>query len=357
MFLQLDTALRDLGEEVRAFHLEDYQLAGMPASVTKITRAFDLNRRFASDILDDDVVEVAGNLGWRLFTKIRRVTKAASRRPLLITRLHGLEFKDEQARVEEEIAGSSKLSLKYKIFTRHWLNWQERASIQSADHVICHTSRDADAIVAARWKSSDGVSVVPLGVETRFRNHRDYRSLATKILWWGSWIERKGISSLPRGFEIAARARPHLTLTIAGAAGAKPQIEGVFAPDVRDRVTVLPFVSPEEHPRVLSEHDVFVFPSLSEGFGLALLEAMATGMPVITTFTGLAYDLLEHGRNAYMIPMSGPTALARAMVALCDDVVLRREIGTGAGLLAQDLTWHQAARGTLDVYALAQKGR
>ena len=123
-----------------------------------------------------------------------------------------------------------------------------------------------------------------------------------------------------------------------------------FPADLRPRVTVLPFVSRDRHVEILDQHDVFIFPSLSEGFGSALAEAMASGMPCVTTFTGMANDWLEHGRNCLLVPMRSPTGLARAVERLLGDAELRRVLGTGAQRTAQQWTWERFARETAARY-------
>ena len=123
-------------------------------------------------------------------------------------------------------------------------------------------------------------------------------------------------------------------------------ILAAFPAHLRSRVTVLPFVSRDRHVEILDQHDVFIFPSLSEGFGSALAEVMASGMPCVTTFTGMASDWLEHGRNCLLMPMRSPTGLARAVERLLQDAELRRVLGTSAQLTARQWTWERFARET-----------
>ena len=334
---------------VKCLHAQDYVSDQFPGIVQKWAAAMFLKRRVLEETDCADVVEVAGNLGWLLFKAVRN--QSNGRRPLLVTRLHGLEFKDEEARVAEEIAGRKSLPLKYKLFTRRWLNWQEMQTIREADLVICHTSREVDAIVGAGLKPESQVVMMPLGVdEDFFLPDRDYRPAADRLLWWGSWVERKGIYSLPRAFDLACRRLPNLTLTLGGTGTNAETILSQFAPHLRSRIDVLPFVSREGHLAALKNHDVFLFPSLSEGFGLALLEAMAAGLPCITTFTGMAHDLLEHHANCLLAPMNGPTALARHIVQLYHRPELRRRLGTHARRTARALTWPELARQTDAAY-------
>lgn len=351
VYLHLDEALRAQGHDCRLLHAEDYLRAGLPDIAHKMAASAQVRQAALPWAQDADVVEVAGNIGWQLFQSLRALPP--DMRPLLVTRLHGLEFKDEQARVDEEIARHLALPRKYKLMTRHWANWQEQRTLSLADTVICHSSREADALVTGRWKPEAQVQTLPLGVDARFFGPPRPLSPPTapcRMLWWGTWVERKGISALPRAFELACRMQPDLTLTLGGTGRTPEQILPEFAPAVRGRVQVLPFASRQQHEQTLQSHDVFLFPSLSEGFGLALLEAMALALPCITTFTGLAHDWLEPGQNALLVPMSAPTALARAMVRLSRDPALRNALGLAARETAAQLTWERCAAQTAQVY-------
>jgi glycosyltransferase involved in cell wall biosynthesis len=348
VFLHLDRELRALGHDVSLFHQEDY-LAGGSSLVRRLMGAGCVKRQVLGPARGADVVEVAGNLGWRLFRALEAIP--AARRPLRVTRLHGLEFKDEQARVTEEIAGTLALPLKYKLVTRHWVNRQEARTLAACDLVVCHSSREADAMVVSRLKDEKDVAVAPLGVDEEFFAAREHRSEARRLLWWGSWIERKGIADLPRAIRLARRARPELSLTVGGGGRSAEEVLGWFDPEDRPHVAVLPFVSRDEQRAALREHDVFLSPSLSEGFGLALLEAMAAGLPCITTLTGMAHDHLEHGINCFVVPMNGATALARAIERLAGDREMRRRLGAAAQETARALTWRQCAEMSVRAYA------
>ena len=347
VYLHLNQELQQLACYSHLFNLEDYLSDKLPGVVQKLTQAFHVERKILPQVKEADVIEVAGNIGWRLFERL--LSARLQKRPLLAVRLHGLEFKDEQARITEEIARLMKLPIKYKLLTRHWINWQEFKTIELADIVVCHTSREADAIITAGLKHQSKVKICPLGIDPAFISEREHRASVNKLLWWGSWIERKGIYTLPRAFELAVREIPNLSLTIGGSGTPPQEVLSYFPPELRPQITVLPFVSEDEHKKILAEHDVFIFPSLSEGFGLALLEAMATGMPCITTLTGM-YDWLEHGKNCYIVPMSAPTAISAAIKRLNDDFTLRCAIGDKARETARILSWQNFAKQTLEIY-------
>jgi glycosyltransferase involved in cell wall biosynthesis len=347
VYLHLNQELQKLSYQSQLFNAEDYLSNNIPQYLKIFVHPFDVKNKILEQAKKNDVVEVAGNIGWRLFSALR--SPRLKKRPLLVTRLHGLEFKDEQARITQTIARLMTVPVKYRLLSRHWLNWQEFRTIALADVVICHTTREADAIITARLKDERQVVVFPLGVDSSFILERAYNVEAKKVLWWGSWVERKGIYDLPRAFELITRDLPELQLTIGGVGESPQTILSNFSPHLRPLITVLPFVSRTEQKAVFAQHDLFLFPSLSEGFGLALLEAMATGMPCITTLTGM-YDWLEHGQNCYIVPMNAPTAIARAIKRLSSDLELRRRIGHGARETAEKLPWQQFGLKTIEVY-------
>jgi glycosyltransferase involved in cell wall biosynthesis len=67
---------------------------------------------------------------------------------------------------------------------------------------------------------------------------------------------------------------------------------------------------------LLRASDVFVLPSLAEGFALSLIEALAAGLPVVATRVGGAPEVIENGVNGYLVPPGDPAALARAVVEI-----------------------------------------
>jgi len=348
VYLHLDEGLRRLGHEVTLFTPEDFLSTAAPGRIRRLMAPRSLERRVRSAVKAADVVEVAGGLGWRLFSALR--ARPSGRPPLLVTRIHGLEMLDEQARFIEEIAGSMKLSWKYKLVTRRWTNWQEFQSIALSDLVVCYTSRDLDAIVLRGLKAESDVARVAEGFDPSYLQARKHSGLGSRLLWWGTWLDRKGISAVPRALELVSRSVPQVTLTIGGSRMAPDKVLAAFAPHVRSRVSVLPFVSRERHRELLMEHDIFVFPSLSEGFGLALAEAMGSEMACVTTLTGLAHDWLEHGQNCLIVPMSSPTGLSRAVTRLAHDAELRQVLGANAGRTVRELSWGRFARETEAAY-------
>jgi len=91
----------------------------------------------------------------------------------------------------------------------------------------------------------------------------------------------------------------------------------------------------------MSEADVFVFPSLFEGFALVILEAMAAGLPVITTPNTAGPDLIEDGKEGLIVPAGDANALRVAMESLLNDPERARSMGRAAHEKAKEYTWER----------------
>ena len=153
-------------------------------------------------------------------------------------------------------------------------------SIRTADYGAV-VNRSACVIAQLTHGGAAGqVRYLPNGVEESFFVPRDYDAQHTlRLLFVGSWIDRKGIHYLAEAFALFCSKVPDVTLAVAGCMLPEEKIRSFFAPEVRERVKVIPLVKREDVPALYAAHDIFVFPSLAEGMPLTLLEAMATGMP------------------------------------------------------------------------------
>ena len=95
----------------------------------------------------------------------------------------------------------------------------------------------------------------------------------------------------------------------------------------------------EELPDLLRECDVLVLPSFCEGFGLVLLEALASGLPVITTEATAGPDLIEDGVEGLLIPSGDLNALCQALQFFVDQPELLETMSAAARRCAEKYTW------------------
>ena len=107
---------------------------------------------------------------------------------------------------------------------------------------------------------------------------------------------------------------------------------------------MLPFVKRAEMPALYAAHDIFVFPSLVEGMPLTLLEAMATGMAVVTSEAPGMVELIEDEFNGLLVQPADAHGLAAAIARLCRSPELRRQFGQEAQRTARRYTWESVTR-------------
>ena len=124
-----------------------------------------------------------------------------------------------------------------------------------------------------------------------------------------------------------------------------------YSLDFFPAVRLIEFMEGEGKKRIFSESDIFVLPSYGEGFPVTVLEAMATGVPIITTPVGALGDIIVDGYNGLLIPAGDPDALFRALEKLYADVKLRRQLAFAAHkTLISDFTVDNTRKTLEDVY-------
>jgi len=195
---------------------------------------------------------------------------------------------------------------------------------------------------------------VPNGVSDIFFQPREFAdSSANRLLYVGTWLDRKGVRYLADAFVALAACSPEVRLTIAGCIIPEEQVKAHFSAEFRDRVSVRPFIARDAMPELYASHDIFVFPSLVEGMPLTLLEAMAAAMPVVTTNTCGMSDLIEDETNGLLVPAADAAALGSAIDRFRSSPELMRTLGLRAQESARRYTWDRIARQMEHVLQLA----
>jgi len=183
------------------------------------------------------------------------------------------------------------------------------------------------------------VTVIPYGAPPAATNEIAKGGAKLKILFTGSLGQRKGLSYALRAVELIGERNCKLTLLGRKAAeGCRPLDQAV-----RDH-RWLPSLS---HERVLLEmrqHDVLIFPSLFEGFGLAITEAMSQGIPVITTAHTAGPDIIDDGVDGFIVPIRSAEAIAEKLELLARDRERLRAMKISARKKAQIHRWENYRR-------------
>jgi len=179
------------------------------------------------------------------------------------------------------------------------------------------------------------------------------------VLFLGRIHPIKGLDLLARAFGQVARERKDVHLLIVGPdeRGYRDKIERLFVSEgVIEKVTFTGMLTGKEKLAALSRADIFVLPSYSEGFSMAILEALACGLPVIITRQCHFPEVAEARAGIVIDPDSAQ--LAEAIVELMDDPKLREEMGNnGRRLVMERFTWDKVADRMIELYQRVLKGK
>jgi glycosyltransferase involved in cell wall biosynthesis len=232
------------------------------------------------------------------------------------------------------------------------------AGVARATRVICVSESARQGAIDHAGADPGRTHTVPLAVDhERYRPPTDGRPPALGaicegpyLLWVGALEPRKDVPTLVGAFERLAPDIPHdLVLVGPDAWGAEAITERIARSPVRHRIRRTGWIDEDTKADLYRHADAFVYPSLAEGFGLPVLEAMACGTPTVTT-TGSAPEEVA-GDAALLVAPSDPAALADAVrAALGSDAERLRAAGPER---AAAYTWEATAEATVEVWRLA----
>lgn len=166
------------------------------------------------------------------------------------------------------------------------------------------------------------------------------------ILFTGSLQHRKNVLRLIEAFEHATP--PDWTLVLAGSTGFGAE-EILQRASQNQRIVVTGYVSNDELNRLYSRAAVFAFPSLDEGFGMPVLDAMARGVPVLTSNKSALPEVA--GEAALLVEPGSVDSIEAGLRKLIEDEALRTELSTKGVERAKQFSWGKAVEETWQVYA------
>lgn len=225
---------------------------------------------------------------------------------------------------------------------------REQAEYATAD-AIAVPSRFAADTFTARGIPDAKLLVNPYGVDlVRFNGAPAPRaaSVRPRILFVGRVGIRKGVADLLRAFQpLAGAAELHLVGPV------EPALEVLIARLPMEGVRLRGPLAAEDLAREYAGADVFCLPSWEEGFPLVLLQAMASGLPVVTTPECGAADILTEGREGLVVPRGDTARLSDALALLIGDSERRRAMGVAARARVEaGWSWDAYVERALDNY-------
>ena len=231
-----------------------------------------------------------------------------------------------------------------KRFAEAWLD-----KARKAERIICPSITTFKDLVKAGFDEQI-IRIVPLGVKTRKVGQDQVESLLEEnsiktpfVLWVGTIEPRKNIPTLVQ----AMQQIPEIPLVLVGPKGWESDLQSVIDP-IRERVKIIGEVDEVTKHTWYKAASVFCFPSLLEGFGLPIAEAMSHGTPVVTSSTTATSEVA--GDAALLIDPKSADAIAESIKKILSKSETAKELGEKGLERAKKMTWKDTALATADVY-------
>jgi glycosyltransferase involved in cell wall biosynthesis len=315
-----------------------------------------------------DVIDLLTGDGWLLFT-VLRWTSPARQRPLLITSSQGLEhayyedLKHLMRLVRWSFNPIKVLSSIYDtLYTRYWNLWQVKRSLQLAD--LCFFLNTTEAALALQSLSlgAKDIRLSPNGLPLCLLNLPRPQSVASGkigIAQIASFTIAKGWpQSIAALTEVMLRDQ-RVFLKLLGTGRDDGEILSSFPSELRHRIQNVRNYERCQLRKLLQDCELTVFSSITEGFGMGLLEAMACHLAPVSTVSAGPTDIITTADEGILVPVGDAVALRDAMLSLLEDGSLREEIRRGAFQRAQAFPWtlivSERARAYLEL--LAERSR
>ena len=235
--------------------------------------------------------------------------------------------------------------------------WELALPAQDLDRLIAESHTAARYLVASSFTrqslvdhgvAAEAVRVVPYGIDLeRFQPAvgKPVHMGSLELLFVGRINQRKGLSYLLSALRLLGDCDIHLTIC-----GRVLDDLSTFV-EFEQQVTIRPSVSPEALVTAYQRADLFVFPSVGEGFGQVLLEAMACGLPILATTSTAAPDLIVDGIQGFVVEARDPEALAERIRWAANHREELARMGTLARLQAEQFPWKRFRALVLEMLA------
>jgi glycosyltransferase involved in cell wall biosynthesis len=223
---------------------------------------------------------------------------------------------------------------------------QARQAAALSDLAIAVSRSTADQIESLLGVDRSRIRVIPHGTRPPAASVAAVREKL--VLCTGAIQKRKNIARLVRAFE---RMPAGWKLALAGAVdgfGAAEELSAVSASPRRADIDVLGYVDAQQLERLYARAQVFAFPSLDEGFGMPVLDAMARGVAVVTSARSALPEVA--GDAALLVDPFDVEAIGEALVRLAADEALRADLARRGRERARAFTWDSAVAQTWKVY-------
>jgi glycosyltransferase involved in cell wall biosynthesis len=238
----------------------------------------------------------------------------------------------------------ARLQLDYKILAPAFRSiWKNASAL-----VACSEGLKERALL---FMPSVSIDVIPNGVELErfFPAETEEKSEVLRLLTVGRLSVTKRIEMLIDAVEILHRTACKVRLTIVGGGQTEQQLrKNIAERELCDVIKITGRMAPEKMPDVYRNNDIFISASMQEGMSNAMLEAMASGLPIVTTrCEGLA-ELIDG--NGIIVEQENIEEIAKTVKRLADNPELCKQMSTAARIQAEKFNWANVAQSYIEQY-------
>ncbi len=270
----------------------------------------------------------------------------------LVLNLHHINFMDTHDRTKAET--------RYQQLSNRYRRWIVPRVVDQAELVITVSEEEKQRILNRFPKvQANRVQVVYNGVseayytveESQFVTvQKRYKLPESYLLHFGSTETRKNTHRVIESFTAVASRISEVALVLTNVSGAYVDsvLHMIHQSELRSRILVLESIRQEDLPGLYFGAQLFLYPSTRESFINPLLEAMAVGVPVITSDLPVMHEIA--GQSVVCIEPTDVNFLTESIVSLYRDQTRRLRLANEARQLAQDFTWERTARQMIQIY-------
>jgi glycosyltransferase involved in cell wall biosynthesis len=237
-----------------------------------------------------------------------------------------------------------------------WQKWKiifyylERGGYSNASKIIC-VSPSTREIISAKYKIDQTVSlVVPNGINCQFnRNIVPEIKNNREILFVGRIDKRKGVDFLISAYEELIKNNPGILLHIVGEGKDRPKLQN-YCLNKGLNIIFHGHLSDQEIFNLSKQASAQIIPSVFEGFGLVVLEAMSRGLPVIATNVDGIRDIITDGSNGILVDYGDKYLLAKRIQDLLINDDLAKRLVKNAYNSLENYKWENTYADTIHVY-------
>ncbi|MFL6240728.1 MAG: glycosyltransferase family 4 protein [Actinomycetes bacterium] len=291
-----------------------------------------------------DIIDATTGDTW-LYGKFRR-----RRAAVLAVRSHALEMLGEKAHQQELSANGQRPQWLRQLYYGRWMLWEVRASLRYADVVRLLSAEEHDFCVHELGLPVSKLRVAPNGISERWLA-QDVATASDPIgiAVVGRWEALKGVATLVPALTAIVRAHPCTRVHLLGTGSAPVDVRQSFPADLQQMLNVVEAFDPSELEHHLRDCHIYVSASHTEGFSLALAQAMASGLAPVATRVGAAPGLLDDHPDL-LFDVGDVDGCVERVVRLIRDREYLQQMRRAARERVSTLSWSNVAASTIDSY-------